>query len=336
MFVDKVTIQLRAGKGGNGIVAWHREKFLPKGGPSGGNGGQGGSIIFIADHDVYSLEYYRNRSIIKAEDGKSGEGAQRQGKRGSDLLLKVPLGTLLRDSESGTILYDFTKDKENFVVCEGGKGGKGNAFFKSSRNRTPQKATPGKEGEEKEIILELKLIADVGLVGLPNAGKSTFLSEVTEVPVKIAPYPFTTLRPNLGYMNLWYDKKILFADIPGIIKGASVDKGLGLEFLRHIERTKMLVFILDAAGSEGRSPWEDYKILCEEIRAYNPTLLEKPFFIALNKVDIQGSEFWIKDFRKRYRKNKENLFCISSKTGEGISSLISQLKIAFDNDGVFK
>lgn len=326
MFVDRVIIQLKAGKGGNGVVAWRREKFIPKGGPSGGNGGDGASVILQADHDTYSLEDYRNRRILNAENGAQGAGGQKQGKRGRNLILKVPIGTLLKDASTGTLLYDFTVDKETFIVCQGGKGGKGNCHFKSARNRTPNQATPGIEGEENEVELELKIIADVGLVGFPNAGKSTFLTRVTHVPVKIAPYPFTTLRPNLGFIGCEYGQRILLADIPGIIAGASQNKGLGLEFLRHIERTELLLFLLDASGSEERDPSKDYQTLREEISAYNPQLLEKPFFVALNKIDVEGAQEQVDSFKKSFKGDFANLFEVSAQKGEGISHLVECLK----------
>jgi GTPase len=322
MFVDRIVVQLRAGKGGDGIVAWRREKFIPKGGPSGGNGGDGGSIEIVADHDTYSLEGFRNLSIIRAENGAQGQGANKQGKRGTNLTLKVPIGTLLKDAETGTLLYDFTVDKESFTVCLGGRGGRGNVSFKTSTNRTPQKCTPGKLGEEKDIELELKLIADVGIVGFPNAGKSTFLSKATSVPVKIAPYPFTTLKPNLGYIYGEYGHKILLADIPGIIPDAHLNKGLGIEFLRHIERTKVLLFVIDISGSEGRDPVEDFQILKREISSYNADLLDKPFLIALNKIDMEGAQENSKVFQKLY----PDTFLISAKTGEGFSYLLEDLK----------
>lgn len=321
MFVDKIVIQLRAGKGGNGVIAWRREKFLPKGGPSGGNGGQGGSIIIEADHDTYSLEDFRNSSIIKADDGNQGEGGNRQGRTGEDLVLKVPLGTLLKDASNDSLIYDFTLDKERFVICEGGKGGKGNNFFKSSRNRTPTKRTLGLSGEEKKIELELKLIADVGFVGFPNAGKSSLFSVLTNVPQKIGAYPFTTIRPSLGFIEE-ENKRIYFADIPGIIKGANQDKGLGLSFLRHIERTSLLLFVIDVSGSDDRNPCEDYQTLREELFLYNPDLLKKPYVVALNKIDAAPEEN-IHAFKEQF---PEEVILISAKTGIGIEELIEKVK----------
>ena len=254
MFIDRVTIELAAGKGGNGVVAWRREKYIPKGGPCGGNGGKGGSIILQADTQVFSLDWFRNRRILKAENGQAGGSNNRQGKNGKDLVLKVPCGTLVKDMTTGEILHDFTADKEEFVLCRGGKGGKGNDCFKSPTNQAPNYCTEGTEGGQVKVELELKLIADVGLVGFPNAGKSTLISALADVKVKIAPYPFTTLQPNLGFIQCEDYSRIYIADIPGIIEGAHQNRGLGFEFLRHIERTRLLLFVLDASGIDGRNP----------------------------------------------------------------------------------
>lgn len=323
MFVDRVVISLKAGKGGDGIVAWFREKFRPMGGPAGGDGGDGGSIIIKASHDVYALEAFRHQRIIQAENGKSGEGALRQGKKGQDLTLKVPLGTLLKERTTGTILYDFTEDGEEFFVCKGGKRGKGNNHFKNGGNRSPDKCTLGTEGEEREVELELKLIAKVGLVGFPNAGKSTFLNYCTDLKVKAAPYPFTTLHPNLGFLQKASGERIWIADIPGIIEGAHKNKGLGLEFLRHIERTELLLFFVDIAGEEGRDPIQDFAILRKEIEAYNPQLLNKPYLVALNKMDLPEAPEQLERFQTQFQ---DNIFPLSAVTGEGVEELVSCLK----------
>ena len=325
MFTDRVTLELRAGKGGDGIIAWRREKYIPKGGPVGGNGGQGGSIVFEADRQVYSLEAYRNRYFVKAEDGQQGGNPCRQGRNGKSLSLKVPLGTLLKD-ENGNVLHDFAVDGEKLTFCRGGKGGKGNAHFKSAIQRSPYISTPGKRGEEAQIELELKLIADVGLVGFPNAGKSTFLASTTNVKVKVAPYPFTTLRPNLGYAMGEFEEKILIADIPGIIEGAHQNRGLGHEFLRHIERTNLLVFVIDISGMEGRDPQEDFKILREELEAYDPKLLQKPYLVFLNKCDEETAGDNILAFKKSFQGNPEDLLVGSSLTGEGLDQVVLGLK----------
>lgn len=326
MFTDRVILQLQAGKGGNGVIAWRREKYIPKGGPAGGNGGKGGSIILEADTQAASLEMYRNRKLLKADHGQAGGSNQKQGKDGGDLILKVPCGTLVKDAKTGHVIHDLTVSQERFLLCRGGKGGKGNAHFKSPTHRAPYVSTPGGNGEIREIELELKLIADVGLVGFPNAGKSTFLSRAAYVNVKTAPYPFTTLTPHLGFIGgPRTEKRILLADIPGIIEGAHRDKGLGLEFLRHIERTHLLVFVLDASGIDGRTPREDFKVLKKELKAYNPLLLQKPHIVALNKVDTEESIDYLKDFRRYYRGDASLLFEISTATGQGMEALIQKV-----------
>ncbi len=320
MFIDRIKIQCIAGKGGNGVVAWRREKYIPKGGPAGGNGGKGGSIYLRADHNVYSLDWFTYKRIIRAQDGGAGGSACRQGKNGEDLILKIPCGTLLKDPQTGEILYDFTKDGESFKLCQGGKGGKGNHFFRSSTNQAPNVAKPGTEGETKEVELELKLIADVGIIGFPNAGKSRLLKELADVGVKIAPYPFTTLQPNLGYLYFDDGSKLLLADIPGIIEGAHDNRGLGLEFLRHIERTKALIYIIDAACVDGRDAKEDFKVLQKELKAYEPKLLDRPYLVVLNKCDMEEAEEHIKSLRKSLGK-KHPLFVISAERGDGIADL---------------
>jgi GTP-binding protein len=324
MFTDRVTLELHAGKGGNGVIAWRREKYIPKGGPYGGDGGAGGSIIIEADPQVYSLEAYRNRRILKAENGGQGGTNNRKGKNGGHLVVKIPCGTLIKETETGEILYDITEPYTRIEICKGGRGGKGNTRFKSPTNRAPNICTPGKAGEQLEIEMELKLIADVGLVGFPNAGKSTFLSQATHVSVKIAPYPFTTLRPNLGYVFGDVGERVLLADIPGIIDGAHQDRGLGLEFLRHIERTKVLLFVLDASGFEGRDPVQDFSILRKELALYNPELLEKPFGIVLNKIDIPGSEKTLALFHEMHPSLKK--FEVSALSGQGFDAVIGFLK----------
>lgn len=324
MFTDRVTIELCAGKGGNGVVSWRREKYIPKGGPYGGDGGNGGSIILEADPQIYSLEAYRNRRQLKAQNGAQGGTNNRKGKNGESLLLKIPCGTLVKAVDSGEILYDITEAKTRIEICQGGVGGKGNTRFKTPTNRAPNFATPGKLGGSIAVEFELKLIADVGLVGFPNAGKSTLLSHVTQVEVKIAPYPFTTLRPNLGYLMDPGAERILMADIPGIIEGAHQNKGLGLEFLRHIERTHLLLFVLDASGFEGRDPTVDFAVLRRELALYNQDLLEKPCAVLLNKVDIEGAAQVVSTFRTRHP--SVDIFEISALSGQGLEAVIGFLK----------
>ncbi|WP_348663738.1 Obg family GTPase CgtA [Chlamydia vaughanii] len=288
MFLDQITLELRAGKGGNGVVAWRKEKYLPKGGPYGGNGGVGGSIVIEAATHVYSFESYRNLRFLKAEDGQSGATNNRSGRNGKDLVLTVPEGTLLRDVETREILHDFAQHGERLVICQGGKGGKGNTFFKTSTNRAPTKATPGKPGEIRQVELELKLIADIGLVGFPNAGKSTLFNTLARTEVKVGAYPFTTLQPVLGLVPCQeelYRKPWIIADIPGIIEGAHQNRGLGLDFLRHIERTHLLLFVIDISCRERSSPEEDLRILMDELLHYRQDLADKGRIIALNKID---------------------------------------------------
>ena len=333
MFTDRVKLKLQAGKGGNGVVAWRREKYIAKGGPCGGNGGKGGSITIVADPQVYSLEWFRHRRAVKAENGIQGGGALRTGRSGRDLTLKVPPGTLVKDKASGEVIFDFTEAHQEWVACSGGRGGLGNDKFKSSTNRAPNKCTPGKPGEVRDVELELKLIADVGLLGFPNAGKSTLISNVARIDVKIAPYPFTTLRPNLGYIEYDDYSRILIADIPGIIPGASENRGLGLEFLRHVERTQVLVYMLDASGIDNRDPLSDFKALQAELQAYKPELLEKPFVVALNKVDTEVSELFIEEFRAAAAVAPESLFVISALHGHGLEAFMEHVRTLAQANG---
>jgi GTPase len=328
MFIDKAIIDLVAGKGGNGVVAWRREKYIPKGGPSGGNGGRGGSVVLKADTQVFSLDWFRNRRILKAESGNAGGSNNKQGRSGQDLLLKVPCGTLVKNAATKEVLHDFTSDQEEFIICLGGKGGRGNDSFKTPTNRAPNYCTEGKEGEAIQVELELKLIADVGLVGFPNAGKSTLISSVADVEVKIAPYPFTTLRPNLGFIQCEDYSRIYIADIPGIIEGAHRNKGLGFEFLRHIERTKLLIFILDASGIDGRNPVDDYRVLREELKAYNPEMLERFYLVVLNKIDAEEASLHIQEFYEHFSFEKDRIYEISAMRGDGLKPLVEVIEAA--------
>lgn len=326
MFVDRITVELFAGKGGNGIVAWRREKYIPKGGPTGGNGGKGGSVILEADNQIFCLEWFRTRRIQKAENGVQGGPNQRQGRNGKTLVLKVPLGTLVKDPVTGEILHDFTTDKEQWEICKGGKGGRGNSTFATPTHRAPNICTPGKEGEMRSVELELKLIADIGLVGFPNAGKSTLINALADVKVKIAPYPFTTLRPNIGFIERQDQSRLFIADIPGIIENAHKDRGLGLEFLRHIERTKLLFFVLDSSGIDGRTPADDFRVLQAELKAYNPELLSLPYYVILNKIDAEESLLYLEEFYQAFKIDPHILFEISALTGEGLSYLLNKVK----------
>jgi GTP-binding protein len=319
MFVDKARLTLSAGCGGNGIIAWRREKYIPKGGPCGGDGGNGGSIILKADPQVVSLEGFRNRRILNAENGQPGGPNFRKGKNGRDLTLQIPCGTLVKDALTGEILYDFVEQERTETLCKGGKGGKGNDRFKSPTHQAPYVCTEGLPGETREIELELKLIADIGLVGMPNAGKSSLMSQITHLQVKIGAYPFTTLTPNLSYIYTEDRSKILVADIPGIIAGAHQNRGLGFEFLRHIERTSALIYVIDISGFDGRDPIEDFRVLQSELAAYEPALLEKPSLIVLNKIDIEGAAENVSRFREEM--TAAPIFEISALEGHGIERL---------------
>ncbi len=326
MFIDSVKITLRAGNGGNGVVAWRREKYIPKGGPVGGNGGTGGFILLKTDSHVCSLEGFRNRRLIHAENGMPGGGNLRKGRNGLNLTLTVPCGTLVKDLKTGEILFDFTDENQEYLICKGGKGGKGNHCFKSPTNQAPNICTPGTEGEVKEIELELKLIADVGLIGMPNAGKSTLMSQITYLPVKIGAYPFTTLFPNLGMIRFEDHSRILVADIPGIIEDAHLNKGLGFAFLRHIERSSALLFVIDVSGFEQRDPLDDFRVLRNELQAYNPEILKKPFLVVLNKTDQEGAEEHLQAFIEKYPFDKDTLFPISALLKQGIKPLIAAVR----------
>jgi len=325
MFIDHITVHATAGKGGNGVVSWLRAKYLPKGGPSGGNGGNGGRVIFQAEVQTSSLEWYLFHRRLKAEDGRPGGSKCQQGRKGKDLLVKLPLGTLIKDALSGEILCDLTEQRQQWVACRGGRGGRGNESFKSPTNQAPNEWTEGEQGEVCELELELKLIADVGLVGFPNAGKSTLISSLAHIDIKIAPYPFTTLSPNLGFIEFEDFSRIYIADIPGIIEGAHRNRGLGLEFLRHIERTKLLLFVLDSAGVDGRDAWSDFCALREELRMYSPELLDRPFLIALNKMDREEAQAGLDLFLQKFSGGPDQLIPLSAQEGAGIDDIKSRL-----------
>lgn len=286
-FVDYVKIYFRSGSGGNGVVAWRKEKFVPKGGPDGGDGGDGGSIILKGNRQLWTLLDLKYRKNISAENGKSGEGGQRKGKRGQSEILEVPLGTLVRDAETEKVLGEVMKDGQELIILEGGRGGRGNASFKSSTNQAPDYATEGREGGELTAILELKVLADVGLVGFPNAGKSTLLSVISSAKPKIGAYPFTTLVPNLGIVKYKGYQSFVVADIPGIIEGAHEGKGLGARFLRHIERNSILLFMIAVDVDDIR---KEYEILRQEIEIYNPELKHKNHLLAITKRDMIDEE----------------------------------------------
>lgn len=329
MFIDVAKIELKAGKGGDGSVAFRREKYEPSGGPAGGDGGDGGSIIIVGDKDIKTLMDYSYKSIYKAENGGDGRNKKQFGKKGEDLILKVPVGTLVKDYDTDTVIYDVKHDKEEFVICKGGKGGKGNVHFKSSIRQAPRFAEPGTKGEEKTIKLELKLLADVGLIGLPNVGKSTLLSIMSNARPKIANYHFTTLEPNLGVCKVG-EKSFVLADIPGLIEGASEGLGLGHDFLKHIERTKILVHVLDISGSEGRNPIEDFELINSELSSYNIKLNDKKMLVVLNKTDL-GAEDNIKEFREKYSDKVDEILEISAATTENVDKLMYLIADTLDS-----
>lgn len=326
MFIDQVKLKLIAGKGGNGIIAWRREKFIPKGGPSGGDGGKGGSIILESSTHFFALDKYRHATIFRAQNGGQGGSNGKQGKNGEDLLLKVPCGTIVKDLQTGQVIMDFTEPDQRFVLCRGGVGGRGNESFRTPTHQAPYIATDGKEGEEIEVELELKLIADVGFVGMPNAGKSTLLSELTTAKVKIGNYPFTTLVPNLSFIEYDDFSRVYLADIPGIIRGAHANRGLGLAFLKHIERSAVLVYVVDISGFEDRDPIEDFKILQSELAMHDQALMDKPFVIALNKIDEEGAENHLARFKEAFPRWVDCCYPLSALTGEGLDRFRMAIK----------
>lgn len=331
MFVDQVTVTLKAGRGGDGCVSFRREAKVPKGGPDGGRGGDGGSISFVADQNVSSLAWFRFHPIQKAKNGAPGEGGNRQGKRGLDVRLTVPVGTVVREKDGGAVLFDLVRHGQEGLAVRGGKGGRGNASYATSTHQTPREWQPGRPGEEKEIFLELKLIADVGLVGFPNAGKSTFISRVSAARPVIADYPFTTLTPNLGVVDLGEYRSFVVADIPGLIEGAHLGQGLGIRFLRHIERTKVLVHIVDVSPYSGRDPLDDYRIIMKELEAFSPEVAARPQFVVANKVDLlAGDRSRLDRLKRMAARRKLPFFAVSALKREGLRPLVGALAAALD------
>ena len=321
MFYDKAKVFVMGGHGGNGVVAFRREKYVPRGGPSGGNGGRGGSVIFKADEGLRTLIDFKYRRHYRAERGTHGEGSKRHGKDGADLVVLVPTGTVIRDGASGNFLGDLTSHGQTLCVARGGRGGRGNASFASSRNRTPDIAEKGEPGEEREIELELKLLADVGLVGFPNVGKSTIISMVSAAKPKIDDYHFTTLVPNLGTVYLPEQRSFVVADIPGLIEGAHLGQGLGHEFLRHVERTRLIIHVLDVAQSEGRDVLEDFRTINRELSLYNEKLSGRKQIIAANKMDLTGAGEHFERLKSEIGDDYE-IFPVSAATGEGLEALM--------------
>ncbi|MDX9702789.1 MAG: GTPase ObgE [Candidatus Auribacterota bacterium] len=321
MFTDRVTVYLKAGDGGNGCASFRREKFVPKGGPDGGNGGKGGDIIFKTDPNISTLLDFYYQPNIKAPRGKHGSSSNKAGRSGKDVTVKIPVGTVIIDPVTKRTIHDFVTADESKVMACGGRGGRGNACLKSRRNPLPREGEPGHPGEEATLLLELKLLADVGLVGFPNAGKSTLISHLSAARPKIADYPFTTLSPVLGTVKYDVYKEFVIADIPGILEGAHDNVGLGHTFLRHIERTKVLVFVIDMGSHEHLDPVKDYRILEDELRFHKPDLITKPRIVAANKMDLPDAADRLQLFLDSGVHEKETVFPISAIAGEGLKEL---------------
>jgi GTP-binding protein len=322
VFVDEIEIEVEAGKGGNGCVSFRREKYVPRGGPDGGDGGDGGNVIFRANTNVDSLIHLTQYHLWQAESGKQGHGARKHGASADDLTIDVPVGTMIFDKKYDFLLKDLAADGEEVIVCRGGKGGKGNAKFKSAVNRAPKHAEPGALGEHRKLRLELKMIADVGLVGKPNAGKSTLLSCLSAARPEIAAYPFTTKHPHLGLVHLDLDHSFLMADIPGLIEGASRGVGLGHDFLRHIQRAGILIHLVEPAPADGTEPWENYQTIRRELTAFDSTLGERQEFVVITKADLPEAEEVQKQFSERL---EQNVWLISSATGAGLKQLANAI-----------
>lgn len=322
MFTDYVKIHAQAGKGGNGAIAFRREKYVAAGGPDGGDGGKGGDVYFKVDKDANTLIEFRYTKKFKAENGQNGEGGHRYGKSGEDLYIPVPIGTIIKDAKTEEVLADLSEPEETALILKGGRGGKGNSHFATSTRQAPRFAQDGEPGEEKELILELKLLADVGLIGFPNVGKSTFLSVVTSATPKIANYHFTTIEPNLGVVKTDFGDSFVIADIPGIIEGASEGTGLGIQFLRHIERTRILLHFIDVSGMEGRDSVDDYHKINEELKKYSDKLSKRTQIIVANKIDSMQDEKLYSELEKVANGNNQKIFKISGVTGEGVNDLM--------------
>ena len=321
MFIDEVIVQVKAGNGGNGCLAFRREKFVPRGGPSGGDGGRGGDVVLVASEHHNTLLHFRYNPEHKAERGRHGEGSNRTGRDGHAVELPVPIGTVVYDAVSGELLYDFTQPGERFTIAKGGRGGRGNARFATSTHQAPTRHDVGEEGEEKRLRLELKLLADVGLVGFPNAGKSTLISRISAARPKIADYPFTTLEPNLGVVSTADDRTYVVADIPGLIEGAHEGAGLGIQFLRHIERTKLLAHLVDVSEGSGRNPVSDFEIVMRELESFSEELADKPMVLVATKIDVAQDPERLDSLRRLAESKGLPFYKISSVTGSGIDAL---------------
>lgn len=328
MFVDRVKVKLVAGNGGNGMSSFRREKYVPLGGPYGGDGGRGGHIIFEADSNKSTLLDLRFNKIIKAKNGEAGKNKKMHGGDSSDVVIKVPLGTVIKDTETGQVVADLTKHGQQEIVALGGKGGRGNARFATANNPAPNFAEKGELGEEKEIDIELKLLADVGLIGYPSVGKSTLLSVVTKAKPEIADYPFTTISPNLGISQTKDGRSFAIADLPGLIEDASSGKGMGFQFLKHIERTRVLCHVVDMGSEDGRDPVEDFKVINNELKQYNEELLNKPMVVVANKMDLDGAEENLERFKKEFPEAK--VFPVMTIVGEGVEPLLYEIADILD------
>ena len=330
MFIDRAKIYVAGGDGGNGVTAFRREKFVPRGGPSGGDGGRGGDVVLVADASLNTLLHLRYNPRHVANRGLHGEGSNRSGREGSALIVRVPVGTQIFDFETGDLLHDLNRDGDRWLAARGGRGGFGNAHFTSSTNRAPRYHQSGSKGEERELQLELKLLADVGLVGFPNAGKSTFISTVSAAKPKIADYPFTTLEPHLGVVDLGDFRTFVIADIPGLIEGAHAGAGLGDRFLRHIERTKLLLHLVDVSSVSGRDAVADYQTVNRELESYNPDLAERPQFVVATKIDALDEPERLESLKGQAQADDKPFFVISSATGEGVRKLINAVSAKLD------
>lgn len=328
-FVDEAVITVRSGDGGRGCVSFRRERFIPRGGPDGGDGGKGGDIIFKASSGKRSLNQFRHKKNIRSKNGSPGQGKNKTGKNGNDIVLEIPSGTVISNAETGEILKDVIEDGESFIIANGGRGGHGNARFKTSTNRSPRFAQNGEPGILLNLKLELKLMADIGIIGLPNAGKSTLISAISSAHPKIADYPFTTLTPALGVVKTKWADPFVVADIPGLIKGAHNGAGLGIRFLKHIERTRILIHLIDASQIQVQNPLESYHIVCNELSMFDKKLMEKPQLVVLNKIDISSALRGFTAFKNSFE-DKEVLK-ISAFTNEGIDNLKSKLVQLLDN-----
>ena len=325
MFTDYAKIYVSAGKGGDGAVAFRREKYVAAGGPDGGDGGKGGDVYFEVNPDSNTLIDFRYKKKFKAENGNNGEGGHKYGKSGEDLYIKVPLGTIVKKSDTGEVLADLSEENKKVLVLKGGRGGKGNSHFATATRQAPRFAQKGEDGEEGELILELKLLADVGLIGYPSVGKSTILSVVTSATPKIAEYHFTTLEPNLGVVKSEYGDSFVIADIPGLIEGASEGVGLGIQFLRHIERTRLLLHVVDVAGTEGRNPVEDFYTINKELEKYSKKLATRKQIIVANKIDSMQDESLYNELENVAKENNMEIFKVSAATGQGMKELMIEV-----------